>query len=216
MPVLRMITVETSITTELAELSMFANELHEARDALAKSLDFIESDEGLMARHLVNAGVIAYFRCFMMSGKRKSLDKLIEIPSEFEELHETMRAFRNKTVAHIDSGLRRTIVWLGVEDDGEQLVVRYPSEMTIHMDVPPSVIRIFIELIEKTIDLVVQAQERYEAKLVSDHGPVELAELWARTDDRSSDELRAMEWNPASEPTPKFARASFVVSSSSE
>jgi hypothetical protein len=137
MSVLRMITVGTPVAVELAELVMFSNELYEAKDALAKSLNYVDSNDELMSRHLVNAGVVAYFRCFMMNGNRKDLKAFIKWPDEFEPLHETMRAFRNKTVAHVDSGLKRTVVWLGVEDNGEQLAVRPPIKTTFHMDVAP-------------------------------------------------------------------------------
>ena len=98
-------------TRLFVELSDFAGgDLSPAATALGLATEFYERDEVDSAGFLVDSAAVAYCRSFVTSSVRgtRSLNSHLAIPAKFAALHQTLRAYRNTTVAHSQSDLSST------------------------------------------------------------------------------------------------------------
>ncbi|WP_188744730.1 hypothetical protein [Agromyces bauzanensis] len=98
-------------TRLFVELSHFAGgDLSPAATALELATEFYERDEADNAGFLVDSAVVAYCRAFVASSVRgvRTLESHLAIPAEFAALHQTIRTYRNTTVAHSQSELSTT------------------------------------------------------------------------------------------------------------
>ncbi|MHA7239564.1 hypothetical protein [Arthrobacter sp. TMS1-12-1] len=93
-------------TRLLVALTSHANDLSEAAHSLGKALDSGEGSE--VWEPLTSHAVTAYIRPFIHSNVRTRLDQMLEfpgIPAELVATHDTIRKYRNTTVAHSQSDL---------------------------------------------------------------------------------------------------------------
>ena len=106
-----MVMVEDSSDARLfIELSSLASDLTEADHALELAVRSREVESTLAdARpYLVGYAVVAYCRTILHSNVRRPLEDHIQIPQEFLATHDTIKAFRNATIAHSQSDLAVT------------------------------------------------------------------------------------------------------------
>src|SRR4051812_5623177 len=87
------------------ELSSYAADIVEAREALRLAARVSEEDSGLVdaAAYLINCAVVAYCRTIQDSNVRGRLTEHVEIPGDLADTHELIRGYRNTTVAHSQS-----------------------------------------------------------------------------------------------------------------
>ncbi|MEO8425346.1 MAG: hypothetical protein ABI595_15725 [Actinomycetota bacterium] len=143
-----MVMVEDSPDARLfIELSSLASDLTEADHAL--ELAVRSSDVGSTladARpYLVGYAVVAYCRTILHSNVRRPLEDHIQIPQEFLATHDTIKAFRNATIAHSQSDLAVTYP-IGVLAP-DTLEVKHVSAATVVNTLPWLVVRQFRELL---------------------------------------------------------------------
>jgi hypothetical protein len=135
------------------ELSSHAADLTEARDALGWVLQ-AEQDDPLagVKRHLIGAAVVSYCRCFLHSKVRTPLGDYIDVPPGLSRTHETIRAFRNQTIAHSQSELSVTYP-VGVVD-AETMELQFVSAVTVASTLPISIVNDFATLVCAVLDLL--------------------------------------------------------------
>jgi hypothetical protein len=93
-------------TRLLVELISHANDLSEASHALTCALTAGQDSELWMP--LTSQAVSAYVRPFIHSNVRTRLDKMPEVPAvpdALQSVHDTIRKYRNTTIAHSQSNL---------------------------------------------------------------------------------------------------------------
>lgn len=103
----------------LRDLTSYANDLSEAAHALQIALD-VGAESGLW-EFLTSHAVTAYVRPFIISNVRVRLDKMPGIPpvpSDLKAVHETVRKYRNTTVAHSQADLVMPLPVAVLDDSG--------------------------------------------------------------------------------------------------
>ncbi|GAA1058556.1 hypothetical protein GCM10017608_35450 [Agromyces luteolus] len=116
-----------------------------------------------MAGFLVDAAVVAYCRAFVPSKVRSTLDRHIEIPSAFADIHERIRAYRNTTVAHSQSEMSTT--WPLVVTTAERPDRRRIWAPTISQWLPPDVTDEFERLVHAVLEDVEALAETLRLRL---------------------------------------------------
>lgn len=140
-------------TRLFVELCGYANaDILPAREALDVALDVRRGDRAAEAEWLVDFAVVSYCRAFLHSKVRGTLDEHISIPANRSETHETIRAYRNTTVAHSQSDLRTT--WPVVIVDHGETPRRTLMPMTIGQPLPWALVTEFLGLVNDVLDLV--------------------------------------------------------------
>ena len=106
------------------ELSGYTNaDLSPALHALESAIRLENpGDPDVLARYLIEYGVVAYCRAFSGTKVRKRLGEHLVVPPEFKKLHEDVTSFRNTTVAHSQSELSTTWPVLLIDQSGEPYV----------------------------------------------------------------------------------------------
>lgn len=152
----------------LIELSSHAADLFEAHHAL--DLGVRSRDEGSAfadaGAYLIGFAVVAYCRTILHSNVRKPLTDHIAIPPELVATHETVRLFRNRTIAHSQSELSVTYPY-GVLDRAS-LRVRDVSAVTVKSPLPRTVVEQFQELLVALQERLENAIEPVRARLEID------------------------------------------------
>ena len=135
------------------ELSSHAADLTEASGALDSALR-AKQDESLadVKPYLIAFAAVAYCRCFLHSNVRTPLGDHIDIPPGMVDTHESIKAFRNQTIAHSQSELTVTYP-LGFLD-AKTKELQYVSAVTVASTLPDSIAEDFARLIEAVLDLL--------------------------------------------------------------
>lgn len=90
----------------LVDLTSHANDLSEAAHALKGAVGVGEESE--LWEPLTSHAVTAYIRPFITSNVRARLDQMPDVPrvpTELKSMHDTIRKYRNTTIAHSQSEL---------------------------------------------------------------------------------------------------------------
>ncbi|MBD3940678.1 hypothetical protein IF188_03065 [Microbacterium sp. NEAU-LLC] len=133
----------------LAELASYANDLSEASFALDAALEVGEGGEGWI--EFTGFAVVAYMRAFGHSNVRGRLDELFAVPAEFSALHETVRAYRNTTIAHSQSELVAPMAIAYLDETGR---IRTVSDIVVSQHLPVQLVRDFARLVSAMAELV--------------------------------------------------------------
>ena len=136
------------------ELSSFGSDLTEAHDALDMAVRFKAGDEPLpdAVPFLIGFAVVAYCRTILHSSVRRPLTEHVEIPGEFLEIHQTVRDFRNATIAHSQSNLAATLP-VAVLDSGSKRL-RDVTAVSVLQTLPWLGVHRFQTLVETMTDLL--------------------------------------------------------------
>lgn len=139
---------------KFVELESFAADLVEAADALDLALGSYEPNSPLedARRHLVASSAMAYGRAFTHSKVRGRLTDHVEVPADFVDVHDQVRAYRNATVAHSQSELATTYP-VGVLE-ADSLKVRAVVGATVLVPVPRELLSRFRSLIDVLLELL--------------------------------------------------------------
>ena len=125
----------------LVDLTSHATDLSEAVHTLRLAM---EAGEGTpLWFPLTMHAVTAYIRPFILSNVRSRLDQMPEfpgIPAEFQSIHDTIRKYRNTTVAHSQSDLTMPIAVALLDGHGR---VRDVQGWTLLHPMPGSVAKDF-------------------------------------------------------------------------
>ena len=130
------------------ELSSYAVDLVEARDALAlaqQSAATADSPLQSAERSLIANATMAYCRTFFLSRARRPITTFVQIPAQVSATHDLVARFRNRTIAHSQSELSVTCA-VGVLD-ADTLAVLDVSAPNISSTMPPEQVRNFSELV---------------------------------------------------------------------
>ena len=140
-------------TRLFVELSGYTNaDLSPALHALESAIRLEKmGDPDVLARYLIEYGVVAYCRAFSESKVRKRLGEHLVVPAEFKQLHEDVTSFRNTTVAHSQSELSTTWPVLVIDQSGEPYV-RDIQGANLSQTLPISSVKALIPLIETLVD----------------------------------------------------------------
>lgn len=147
----------------LAELTSHASDLSEASHTLACAFAAGEGSEvwGPLTSH----AVIAYIRPFIASNVRTSLDRMAgfsAIPPGFQTVHDTIRTYRNTTIAHSQSELAMPLPVAILDSSGQGVDV---MGISIIQPMPRVVADKFSELISAVEDVVDQATQPVQTRL---------------------------------------------------
>lgn len=111
-------------TRLLVELTSHASDLSEASHALGCALAAGEDSELWMP--LTSHAVTAYIRSFILSKVRRRLDEMPDIPpvpAALQAVHETIRKYRNTTIAHSQSDLSLPLPLALLDTEGKGVKV---------------------------------------------------------------------------------------------
>lgn len=164
----------------LVDLTSHANDLSEAAHSLKGAVGVGEGSE--LWEPLTSHAVTAYIRPFIASNVRARLDQMSEIPPvppELQTVHDTIRKYRNTTVAHSQSELVMPLPLAIVNDAGQGYDVR---GITLTHAMPLAFAEQFAALIVAMENIVDQATQPVLERLRS----------WLRT--QSPDTIRG--WQP--------------------
>ncbi|WP_165391210.1 hypothetical protein [Agromyces ramosus] len=156
-------------TRLFVELSHFAGgDLSPAATALGLATEFYEREEADTAGFLVDSAVVAYCRAFVTSSVRgtRSLESHIATPAEFTALHQTIRTYRNTTVAHSQSELSMT--WPLVVIDRSQGGKPTVWGPTLGQPLPWTIVEDFRRLVDRLLDLLHEMIEDLRVRLEAD------------------------------------------------
>ncbi|MCH8562028.1 hypothetical protein LTI14_02155 [Nesterenkonia sp. YGD6] len=141
----------------LVDLTSHANDLSEAANALKGAVNVGQGSE--LWEPLTSHAVTAYIRPFTTSNVRARLDQMSEIPSvppELQSVHDTIRKYRNTTVAHSQSDLVMPLSLVILNDSGQGVDVR---GLTLSHPMPLAFAEHFAALIVAMQDIVDQATQ---------------------------------------------------------
>lgn len=141
----------------LADLTSHANDLSEAAHALKGAFSVGEGSE--LWEHLTSHAVTAYIRPFIISNVRARLDEMPGIPPvppALQTVHDTVRKYRNTTVAHSQSDLAMPLPVAILDDAGQGVDIR---GMTFIHPMPHVFAEQFATLIVAMEDVVDQATQ---------------------------------------------------------
>lgn len=156
---------DSADTRRLVELTSHANDLSEASHALA--LAFEAGDDSPAWMPLTMHAATAYIRPFIHSNVRTRLDHMEHfpgMPSGLAPLHQTVRTYRNTTVAHSQSNLATPMAF-GLLDAGGRLSRVFGSTLSHPMpraiaDQFDVLIGAVSEIVEGMTEPVVERLER--------------------------------------------------------
>lgn len=159
------VAVEDSPDTRLfIELSSHATDLTEASHALDWALRATQDDAWAdLKPYLMGSAVVSYCRCFLHSNVRAPLSDRIDIPPEMNGIHETIRVFRNQTIAHSQSELTVTYP-VGVLD-AKTMELQSVSALTVASTLPDSIAEDFARLIRTVLELLDDALDPVRGRL---------------------------------------------------
>lgn len=151
------------------ELSGYANgDLTPALQALESALAFEDAgDTEMVSRFLIEFAVVAYCRAFFSSSVRGRLSDHVAVPARFTQLHDTVCAFRNTTVAHSQSELSTTWPTL-VIDQSDEPFIRDVWASNVSQTLPLTLVRQLAALIEELIDSIDALLESVRGRLLAD------------------------------------------------
>lgn len=146
------------------ELSSHAADLTEASDALDWALRPAQDDPLANVKpYLIGFAVVSYCRCFLHSCVRTPLGDHIDIPPGMIGTHESIKAFRNQTIAHSQSELTVTYP-VGVLD-AKTMELQYVSALTVASTLPDSIAKDFARLISAVLDLLDEVLDPVRGRL---------------------------------------------------
>ncbi|MDQ0279231.1 hypothetical protein QO003_003534 [Arthrobacter silviterrae] len=129
----------------LVDLTSHATDLSEALHTLQSAFD--SGEDSVLWFPLTMHAVTAYVRPFIHSNVRDRLDQMTEfpgIPAELQSIHDTIRKYRNTTVAHSQSDLAMPVAVALLDKDGK---VRSVQGWTLLQPMPGAVAKSFDRLI---------------------------------------------------------------------
>ncbi|MCC2315283.1 hypothetical protein [Cellulomonas xiejunii] len=154
------------------ELSSYAVDLVEARDALALALQSTAPADSPLQnaeRSLIANAAMAYCRTFFPSKVRRPITTFVQIPARVCATHDLVAKFRNRMIAHSQSDLSVTYA-VGVLDADTHQVLDV-SAPNISSTIPPEQVRNFIELVAAVTaeldDVIAPVRTRLMAKLAA-------------------------------------------------
>ncbi|MHA7268738.1 hypothetical protein [Arthrobacter sp. HLT1-20] len=139
----------------LVDLTSHASDLSEASHTLRLALEAGEGEP--LWFPLTMQAVTAYVRPFVLSNVRKRLDQMPQftgIPAELQSLHDTIRKYRNTTVAHSQSDLTMPVAVALLNEHG---TVRDVQGWTLQQPMPGSVANDFELLIDAVQTIIEDA-----------------------------------------------------------
>ncbi|NYF11179.1 hypothetical protein HDC94_002335 [Leifsonia sp. AK011] len=144
--------IDTETSRDLALLNECSGDLDEAVDALTRVIEIDEGEhphgDAELRQHLISAGMIAYWRCYM-TNERPNLGDLVETPTGMTETHHAARKFRNRAIAHADSATKRASVAVELIRDAGGITVGSLWPYTNTIECPTEFVAQMIELIEE-------------------------------------------------------------------
>jgi len=212
----RMISVGTPTALRYAELAAFERDLQDSLDALKAAAALSTSgqdDSTSLQQHLIFAGVISYWRCFPTWPTKPRLTRHVRIPDDIYEVHKDSRAWRNKVVAHTDSGMKRSIALVQIDKSGTLTSARCVARMSLEIRPDADAITGFTALVERMNDVVAVKLSELGNQLLAELGPQERLALWERPDFDGPVDPAYGRWSPAAERRGHFVSMSFPINS---
>lgn len=135
------------------ELSGYANaDLSPALRALESAVRLEnEGDPDTHARYLIEFAVVSYCRAFSESKARKRLVEHLDVPFEFQQVHEEVTSFRNTTVAHSQCELSTTWPVFVIDQRGEPYI-RDVQAANVSQTLPLTHVKALVTLIKALVD----------------------------------------------------------------
>lgn len=163
------------------EISSIAADLAEAEHALELALEGEDQDSPLAeAQHyLVGYAVVAYSRAMTPSKVRRPLTEYMGVPVEFQDIHQTIVMFRNRTVAHSHSDVAVTYVMGVLDADSHE--VRDVMAPTIVTPLPRTVVREFRRLVTMMLNRVDEALVPFRTRLADQLRAADMSERLSRS-----------------------------------
>jgi hypothetical protein len=191
----RWVIVDSETALLAAEMRVYSNDLDAALEAfgLIEGLDEEEYDFGRLREHLVASAIIAYWRCFPTRLGKPSLARRIEM-TELAEVHERSRLWRNRLVAHTDSGMTSTITHIPLVKNGDNLELQPPSTLTRRVSAPQEAVSEFAYLVHEIRTKVLERSVELRDALAREFSDTDLMALWDMAD--TSSETTFPDWNP--------------------
>jgi hypothetical protein len=207
------VTLGSSAALEFAELMTFKQDLDVALDALDRARK-LEQPRDFDAQDLwsllLSAAVIAYWRCFPSFADKPNLEKYVTLEGNDKAVHERSRAWRNRVVAHTDSGTKRTLTLVELTKFADSFEVGVPVSMAVEQHVPDHFVDEFAHLVQSMHDRVVDkaaAAGVVASRLSQD----ELAELWERPNQQGEADDSVLQWDPSRKRLSSFVRLSIPI-----
>lgn len=150
----------------LVDLTSHATDLSEALHTLQSAFD--AGEDSVLGFPLTMHAVTAYIRPFIHSNVRDRLDQMTEfpgIPAELQSIHDTIRKYRNTTVAHSQSDLAMLVAVALLDKDGK---VRDVPGWTLLHPMPGATAQSFDQLI-CTIETIVDDATKPVAERLRQH-----------------------------------------------
>lgn len=198
----RIVSLATGQARRLAQLHAFAQDLDEADDALqtAMAMDLDDVAQAKIRSHLITAGVIAYWRCFSSWKNKPSLEGRIKLSAESAATHEWARAWRNRVIAHSDSGMRRSLAFAHLTKHNDSVEVVEAFAMTLVVNMPVDRLVAFISVVTE-VRAIVRHYQATQAWRTSHALSARAASLlWARPESLGVlGEPALMRWDPLAE-----------------
>jgi hypothetical protein len=177
------------------ELSSYASDLFEARDALELAINGSEKGSVLAdaSRHLVGLAAVAYCRTILHSNVRGRLTDHVAVPEELAVVHDQVRMYRNATVAHSQSELAVTYA-VAVLDSGTRKV-RDVAGLTVVIPPPARMVLDFRGLVEEMARRLDEVLEPVRAALMKSLTGIDPSQLMAAAGPEIQEKW-AHEFNP--------------------
>lgn len=180
----RFVELHVDEAEKFASLVEFSNDLDECIDALERVIALEDHDDlGIyefeLSSHLINSALITYFRCFMNSG-RDNLDGYIAIPADMVAFQEEAKQFRNRAIAHADSGTRRSFVQLRLEMVGEKVQLAGMLPVIAKVNPPLEFLEALLKHAKRLSLLVLEGRQKLSHALEVSLDGARLQTLWQR------------------------------------
>jgi len=195
----RLVSRDTSTSRELARYGSYLLDLSEAGDSVLVALQIMtgENPDHFVANQLVSAGVVSYWRCFSASSERRPL-RFADTGVADEGTHLQTKIYRNKTVAHSDSGLHTVQIASGLRRENGTVSVLPAFVLATAQEPPLEFVRLLDQLIQDVIDHVQREIERLRPQLIAELEGMSPEELWNEAAQPSLGLGLAENWDPNS------------------
>jgi hypothetical protein len=206
------VTLGSPAALKFAELMTFKQDLDDALDALAMAgeIERDSQDTQDLWSLLVSAAVIAYWRCFPSFADKPNLEKYVTLTVDEQAVHERSKAWRNRVVAHTDSGTKRTLTLAKLTNSHNGYELGVPFAMAVEQPAPDEFVAEFAQLVQgmlSQVELAAHAAANTANQLSQD----ELAELWQRPDNDADVDDSVLQWDPSRKRLSSFVRLSIPL-----
>ena len=210
-----MVSVGTKTALEYANLAAFTRDLEESIDALETALSFRpprSERESSLRSHLLSSAVIAYWRCFPTSLGKLSLDSFVPIPLALEGPHKRSKYWRDKSVAHSDSAMKRSIALLVLDNDEGKITNGVAVTLSAEVSVPDHEVEAFRALAVTIFELLTIKMNEAGERLQTEFTPSEVQKLWDRPDNNQDLDESVLQWDPTKKRLTPFVSISIPTS----